>query len=438
MSWQNEYKKKFVSPEEAVKVVRSGDTVVIPADCEPQALSTALMNRKDELQNVRVLIREPRYDLGWLRGDFGNAFDVVLDTHPGGVGAKAMRESGVGFIPILYGLRFKRAHDTRREAENIEVIMIVVSPPDNNGFCSFGLYLGHKRDYIKRAKTVLAEVSDTPAMRVRVPGSNYIHVSDIDNFVEHIPVPVQLPQRRPDQLSKQIAEYVSTIVRDGDTVQLGIGLPSFLPSLGAFDGKHDLGIHSPVISLELLELVRRGIVTGKHKNLHPDKCVSTGFRGVQTKEDIALIYGNPMFEVYDTSYVNDIRVIASNDRMAAINGILGIDLSGQIAADTIGMHMLGGAGGQVDFAIGATLSKGGCSIAVLRSTTSKGNASRIVPTFETGTIVTIPWTFTDYVVTEYGIAKLLGKSRKHRAEELIAIAHPDFRAELAKQAQRLF
>lgn len=426
-----------MSPEEAVRVVKSGDTVVIPSETEPQALSTALMNRKDELQNVRVLIREPRYDLGWFTGDFGDAFDVVLDSHPGVPGAKAMRERGMDLIPILYGLRFKRVHEARRETENIDVVMIVVSPPDNNGFCSFGLYLGHKKDYVKRAKTVIAEVSDTPDMNLRVAGSNYIHVSDINIFVEHVPVPIQLPQRKPDQINEQIAKYVSTIVRDGDTIQLGIGLPSSLTGLGAFDGKQDLGIHSPVISSELLELVKRGIVTGKRKNLHPDKCVSAGFRGL-TEEDVAFVNGNPIFEVYDTSYVNDIRVIASNDRMTAINGILGIDLSGQIAADTIGRNMLGGAGGQVDFAIGATLSNGGCSIAILRSTTSKGDVSRIVPTFEAGTIVSIPWTFTDYVVTEYGIARLLGKSRQRRVEELIAIAHPDFKEELTRQAQRLF
>lgn len=256
--------------------------------------------------------------------------------------------------------------------------------------------------------------------------------------MEHIPVAIQEPQRKPDQLDKQVAELVSTLVGDGDTIELGPGLASSLPSLGAFDGKHDLGIHSPIIGPGLLELVRQGIVTGRCKNLHPDKSVSTGFRWVESEEDIAFIDGNPVFEVRDTSYVNDIRVIASNDRMVAINGILAVDLAGQLAADSIGTRMLGGAGGLVDFSIGAMLSKGGCSIAVFRSTDSKGTVSRVVPTFEAGTIVTIPWTFADYVVTEYGIAELLGKSRRQRAGELIAIAHPDFRAELAKQAQRLF
>ncbi len=438
VSWQDEYKAKCVSPEEAVKVIESGDTVVIPVATEAQALSRALLNREDELKNVNVLLRMPRFDLGWLGGDVGDAFNVILDTQPASFGAKFMNEKGLDLIPFLYGLRFKGEHDARRMAEDIDVVMIVVSPPDENGLCSFGLYLSHKKDYTSRAKKVLAEVCDSPAMRVRTPGDNYIHTSDIDFFVEHIPAPIQEPQQKHDQLDKRVAEYVSTLVRDGDTLELGPGLAASLPGLGTFNDKRDLGIHSPIIGPGLLDLIRRGIATGRCKNLHPGKAVSSGFRWVEREEDISFIDGNPVFEVRSSSYVNDIRVIASNDRMVAINGILAIDLAGQIAADSIGTRMFGGAGGQVDFGIGSVLSKGGCSIAVLRSTASKGTISRIVSSLEPGTIVSLPWTFVDYVVTEYGIAKLLGKSRRQRAEELIAIAHPDFQGELAIQAKRLF
>jgi 4-hydroxybutyrate CoA-transferase len=427
-----------VSPGEAVKIIESGDTVVIPVATEVQALSSALMNRGNELKNVTVLLRMPRCDLGWLGGDVGDAFNIILDTQPASFGAKFMNEKGLDLIPFLYGLRFKGEHDARRRAQDIDVVMIVVSPPDENGLCSFGLYLSHKKDYTSRAKKVLAEVCDSPAMRVRTPGDNYIHISDIDFFVEHIPAPIQEPQQKHDELDKQIAEYVSTVVRDDDTLELGPGLAASLPGLGTFDDKRDLGIHSPIIGPGLLDLIRRDIVTGRRKNLYPGKAVSSGFRWVESEEDIAFIDGNPVFEVRSSSYVNDIRVIASNDRMVAINGILAIDLAGQIAADSIGTRMFGGAGGQVDFSIGSVLSKGGCSIAVLRSTASKGTVSRIVSSFEPGTIVSLPWTFVDYVVTEYGIAKLLGKSRRQRAEELTAIAHLDFRGELATQAQKLF
>lgn len=438
MSWQEEYKKKWVPPEEAVKTIESGDIVAIPVATEVQALSRALMGRENELANVKVLIRLPRFDIGWFGRDFGDTFEVIFDTQPAGIGAKAIRERGLDLIPFLYGLRFKGEHDARRKAQDIDVVMIVVSPPDKHGFCSFGLYLSHKKDYTVRAKKVLAEVRDSPDMRVRTSGDNFIHVSDIDFFVEHCPVAIKEPQQKQIPIDKQIGEHISQIVRDGDTLELGAGLTASLPFVGAFDNKHDLGIHSPIIGPGLLELVRRGIVTGKRKNIHHGKCVSSGFRWIDREEDIAFIDGNSLFEVRSSSYVNDIRVIASNDRMVAINGILAIDLAGQIAADSIGTRMFGGAGGQVDFGIGSVLSKGGCSIAVLRSTASKGTVSRIVPTFEPGTLTSIPWTFVDYVVTEYGGANLLGKSRRQRAEKLIAIAHPDFRAELAAQAKKIF
>ena len=438
MSWQDEYRGKCVSPEKAVAIIESGETVVIPVATEVQALSRALMNRKDELRDITVLLRMPRFDLGWLGGDVGAAFTVILDAQPASFGAKFMNEKGLDLIPSLYGLRFKGEGDARRKAQDVDVVMIVVSPPNKDGFCSFGLYLSHKKDYTSRAKKILAEVSGSPAMGVRTAGDNHIHVSEIDYFVEHIPAPIREPQQELDDLDRKMAEHVSTIVRDGDTLELGPGLAASLPGLGAFDERSDLGVHSPIIGPGLLDLVRRGIVTGKRKNLHQGKCVSSGFRWIEREEDIAFIDGNPVFEVRSSSYVNDICVIGSNDRMVAINGILAIDLAGQIAADSIATRMFGGAGGQVDFGIGALLSKGGCSISVLRSTASKGTISRIVPTFEPGTIVSLPWTFADYVVTEYGVANLLGKSRRRRAQELIAIAHPDFRSELTREAQRLF
>jgi 4-hydroxybutyrate CoA-transferase len=437
VNWQDDYKRKCVPPEEAVKIIQSGDTVIIPVATEVQALSWALMKRNDELKDVTILLRMPRYELGWL-GDIGETFNVIFDTQPASFGAKFINEKGLDLIPFLYGLRFKGEHDARRKPQDIDVVMIVVSPPDKSGLCSFGLYLSHKKDYTRRAKKVIAEVNDCPAASVRTPGDNHIHVSEIDYFVEHIPVPIQEPEQKYDQLDKRIAEFVSAIIRDGDTLELGPGLSAALPGLGTFDDKRDLGIHSPIIGPGLLDLIRREIVTGRRKNLHPGKCISSGFRWIVGQEDIAFIDGNPIFEIRNSSYVNDIRVIASNDRMVAINGILAVDLTGQIAADSIGTRLFGGAGGQVDFGIGSVLSNGGCSISVLRSTASKGTISRIVPTFEPTTVVSLPWTFVDYVVTEYGIANLLGKSRRQRAEDLISIAHPDFRAELTKQAQKLF
>lgn len=439
MKWYDEYKRKLVSPGEAVKLIKTGDTVVIPIDTEPQALSKALMDRRGELENVTIMIRQPRYDLGWLKGGFSDSFNVILDTQAG-IGSIALNEKRVDYVPFLTSLRFKDEHESWRKVRGIDVAMIVISTPDDNGFCSFGLYLSHKRDYARRAKKVLAEISNQPNMMVRIPGDNRIHVSEIDFFVEHIPIPhKQQSGLEPGYVERRIAEYVSTLVHDGDTIQLGPGfVTSSLAPLGTFSNKHDLGIHSAIINPGFLQLVRLGVVNGKRKNVNPYKSVSGGFRGIEKMEDISFIDGNQNFEVRDMSYVNDIKVIASHDNMTAINSALAVDLTGQIAADSLGTRMLGGAGGQVDFVIGAMLSKGGRSITALHSTASNGTISRIVPTLENGTLVSIPRIFCDFVVTEYGIAKLWGKSQRERAAELIAIAHPDFRAELQRKAENIY
>jgi 4-hydroxybutyrate CoA-transferase len=438
MKWQDEYKRKLVSSEEAIRVVKSGDTVVIPIDTEPQALCNALMGKRKDLENVTIMIRQPRNELGWFETDFGGSFNVILDTQAG-IGSTALNEKKVDYIPFLTSLRFKDEHN-RPKGREIDVIMLVVSLPDEEGFCSFGLYLSHKRDYAKRAKKVLAEVSCEPSMMVRIPGDNQIHVSEIDFFVEHVPIlRKKESQAKPGDAEARIAEFVSTLVHDGDTLQLGPGfVMSSLAPLGSFNAKHDLGIHSPIINQGLLELVRNGAINGKRKNVNPGISVSGGFRGIEKAEDMSFIHKNKHFEVRDMSYVNDIGVIASHDNMVSINGVLAVDLTGQISADSLGTRMLAGAGGQVDFVFGAILSKGGRSITALHSTASRGRISRIVPTLENGTVVSIPRTFADYVVTEFGIARLWGKSQRERALELIAIAHPDFRAELRREANRLY
>ena len=440
MDWQEEFKRKYVTADEAVKVVKSGDKVFIPIDTEAQTLLSALIRRKDELENVKILLRNPRIDLGWLQNNLSPSFHIMIDTQAG-AGSKILNEKRLDFIPFVTSLRFKYEEDKRRISEDIDVVMIVVSPPDRNGFCSFGIYLSHKLDYTRRAKKVLAEVKDATHMMVKTFGDNYIHVSQIDYFVPHAPFPHSSisSKQKPGKNEKNIAEYVSTLIHDGDTIQMGPGLAvTSVPELGGFDGKCDLGCHSAFIGPELLKLIRNGVINGKRKNINPGKAVSGGFMEIESKEDLSFIDGNPVFEVRNMSYINNIRVIASHDHMVAINSPLAIDLSGQLAVDSLQNRMYGGAGGQVDFVMGAMLSKGGCSIAVMHSTASGGTISRIVPALEQGTLVSIPFTFADYVVTEYGIAKLWGKSLKQRAQELIAIAHPNFQPELKKKLAKLY
>lgn len=396
MTWESEYQQKTVSAEEAVKVIKSGDTVAIPIDTEPLSLSQALQARKEELDNVTILMRQPHHELGWFDPELAGVFHIYLETQLGSLGRK-LKEKKADFIPYLTSIRFKDEGNLQKYPRDIDAVMIVVTPPDSDGFCHFGPYLSHKREYVRSAKIVLAEVNDDPAMSVLTPGDNQVHVSDIDFFTKHVPTPqkkvpaTEKVKKEPGEEERKIAEYVGSLVPDGSTLQVGPGdVIESIFSFGAFDEKKDLGVHSAIVAPGLLGLIRRGVVTGKRKNINPGKTVIGGFRRIVKPEDISFINGNPHFLVKDMDYVNDIRTIASHDNMYAINGVLAIDLTGQIAADSLGTRMFNGAGGQVEFVIGSILSKGGHSITVLRSTTRDGKISRIASILEAGTVVTIP------------------------------------------------
>ena len=493
-NWRDEYKRKLVSAEEAVKVVKPGDRVVFPP-LPPYRLGPALAARKNELSNVTIhssgvvmaeslgMFYQPGMDDNFHKtisifiGDFAR-------TAPTGTDAKYAQ-----FLPSTYGQMMK-SFDERPEERpfKIDVVMVIVSPPDKDGFCSFGAHLWDKRSYCKRAKKVIAEVDET---QIRTGGTNFIHVSEIDHFVEYTP-PLLTPKLQEEILSKYapetrqlvepcipgmdktfqlpllqfftsldaksakgwlqilalgkpppeaqaIAGYVSQIVRDGDTFQTGVGQPSvWMVTCGAFDNKHDLGIYSEMGAPGFGTLVERGIVTGKYKTFHPGKVTVCAFSGCNGK-DMEIIDNNPIFEQYDAEYIMDIRNISQNDNLVAINTALSVDLTGQINVETgFGGRMINGPGGQPEMHIGAVLSKGGRGVTLLPSTALNGSVSRIVPQLDQGAVVTIPRYFADYVVTEYGIARLMGKDCRQRADELISVAHPDFRAELRREAKKLF
>ena len=290
---------------------------------------------------------------------------------------------------------------------------------------------------------MLAEVNKN---LIRTYGDNFIHVSEIDYFVEHTPTgrppgATDMLGRKttgPGEIEKTISQYVASLIKDGDVLEIGVGgAAEWIPQLGALDNKLDLGWHSENTPRGIPTLIREGVITGKRKTLHPGKAIATAVGG-GTKEEMDFINMNPLFEVYGSDYVLSPRVIASNDNIVAINSALMVDLGGQIAAESFGPTTVGGTGGQLAFAIGANLSKGGRSIVAFPSTARDGAVSRIVPFLEAGTIITVPRTLADIIVTEYGIANLRGKTQRERSQELIGIAHPDFRAELGKEARRLY
>ncbi|MBL7119971.1 MAG: 4-hydroxybutyrate CoA transferase, partial [Dehalococcoidia bacterium] len=329
------------------------------------------------------------------------------------------------------------------ETKPIDVFMVQISPPDEHGLCSFGASLWKKKEWVRDAKVVMAEVNERV---IRTYGDNFVHVSEIDYFVEHtptgkIPGGTDILGRRttgPGELEKTIAGYVGSLIRDGDCLEIGVGgTAEWVAQLGQLDSKHGLGWHSENTVRGIGTLVMNGVMTGKYKNIHQGRAVATAVGG-GTKEEMDFINDNPLFEVYSSTYILDPRVIAAHDNMVAINSAIAVDLTGQIAAESVGPVMTSGSGGQLSFAIGAYLSKGGRSIVAIPSTARDGTLSRIVPMLELGTVVSTPRSLADIVVTEYGIARLIGKTQRERALELIGIAHPDFRAELKREAERLY
>lgn len=437
MNWKEEYERKLITPEEAVKVIKSGDHVAFAYGLEPNDLGLALVARAGDINNIRLYVPAPGRDFPWYEPGWEETFNVSIGyVLP--VSRRMIQERRGDYM--VSGLLWAEDPSVR---EPVDVLLIYLSAPDEHGYCSFGASLWDKKRAVRVAKPVLAEVS--PDL-IRTYGDNYIHVSEIDYFVLHTPSgrapgTTDILGRRtagPGEVEKTIAQYVATLIRDGDTLEVGVGgAAEWVTQLGVLETKRDLGIHSENLPRGLASLVMKGIVTGKFKNINQGKVISTACGG-GTKEEMDFINMNPIFELYSSDYVLDPRVISAHDNMVAINAALAVDLTGQIAAESIGSTMVSGTGGQLAFAIGAALSKGGRNITVLPSTAQNGKVSRIVPRLESGTVVTVPRTLADLVVSEYGIARLKGKTQRQRAEELVNIAHPDFRAELRSEARRLF
>ena len=441
--WRKEYEKRLISAEEAAKLVKSGDRIAFASGREAFAVGLAIAARKNELKNVKIFLPSPGYDFGWYDPGWEDSFEITV-MFPTATCQQMLDERRCdfnfgGFIPFQSSVEVW--------GEEIDILLVEVSPPDEHGFCSFGQSLwGKKRDIRKareRGKLVIAEVNEN---LIRTYGDNYIHFSEIDYFVPHVrsggePGKGTLAGRHikePEPYLKDICGYVSELIHDRDTIQIGVGRTTEpLVRLGLLDNKHDIGYHSEATPPGIITLVREGVISGKYKTINQGKVTVTSLGG-GTREEMEWASNNPLFQLVDVEYLEDVRVIAAHDNMVAINQALAVDLSGQITAEGLGTSIRSISGGQLPFVIGAWLSRGGRSITVLPSTAQGGKVSRILPLFPEGTPVTIPRNCADYVVTEYGIASLRGKSIRQRAEELISIAHPDFRSKLKEEALRLY
>jgi len=421
MSWEMDYKKRLKLADDALQCVKSGMRVYIQPGCaEPETLVEALMRRGPDLYDVEIVHMMTMGCAPYVAPEMAGHFRHNAMFIGSNVRA-AINDGRADYTPI-YLSEIEGLFESGEMP--IDVALIEVSPPDSHGFCSFGVGVDTTLTAAKCARYVVAQVNDNMP---RTYGDSFIHVSDIDALVESSRPLCALAKAVVSDLQIAIARNVASLIEDGAVLQTGIGgIPdAVLPML--MDRK-DLAVHSELVSDGVIPLIEAGVLTGARKNFKPRKII-LGF-ALGSKRLFEFVDNNPIFEFHPTAYTNDPALIARNDKMVAINSALQIDLTGQVCSDSIGNQFYSGIGGQVDFLRGASRSKGGKPIIAISSTAKQGTISRIVPTLDPGAGVVTSRGLVRYIVTEYGIAYLHGKSIRERAKALIEIAHPDYRSEL--------
>ena len=429
MSWKGTYKSRIITAEKAIKAIKDNDYVVFSETAGiPQLIAKTLADHREDYHNVHIYHMLTLGDAPYLKPECYGHFHHITNF-VGGNSRQALFDQQADFIPCY----FKDVPAMLGEAFPVDVAVVSVSNPDNEGYCTFGVSCDYAKAACKKAKTVIAEINEmTP---YTFGSQNKIHVSEIDYIVPCAYNLPEIPNPTIGEVEKNIGKNCASLIKDGATLQLGIGaIPdAVLMFLG---DKRDLGIHTEMFSDGVVDLVEEGVINNAKKTLHRGKLVSTFIMG--TRKVYNFIDNNPNVCLYPVDYVNDPWVIGQNDNMVSINSCIEVDLMGQVASETLGLKQFSGTGGQVDFVRGAALSKGGISIMAMPSTAAKGKASRIVPLLTEGAAVTTPRNDVDYIVTEYGIAKMKGKTLRERAQNLIAIAHPDFRAGLEEAFEKRF
>jgi acetyl-CoA hydrolase len=433
MSWQSIYQSRVCTAEEAVKCINSGDRVFLTGNVSiPKALLGALVKRAPELYNVELChaltIGSADYVNPELEGHLRvNTLFIGHNVR------KAVQEGRADFTPVLlseFTLLFKN------NVLPLDVAFVHVSPPDEHGFCSLGVEVGLTKTPAESAKIIVAEVND---QMPRTLGDSFLHVSRLTHIV-----PVNYPilelamgDDGDPEVVESIAGHIAELIPDGATMQMGIGaIPDAV--LKYLYHKKDLGIHTELFSDGVIDLVEAGVLTNARKTIHNGKIIA-GFI-IGTKRLYDWVDDNPLIELHRTEYINDPFVIAQNDRMVAINSAIEIDLTGQVCADSIGHKLYSGVGGQLDFVYGSSRSKGGVPIIALPSMAMMkdgSSLSKIVPFLKPGAGVVTTRNHVRFVVTEYGVAELYGKTIRQRAQALINIAHPQFRDELTQKAKEI-
>lgn len=424
-SWKEKHRSCLATAEEAVKRISPGQRIFIGTGvAEPLELVSALTKRAMELPDTEILHLLTFGDAPYAHRELTQYFRVNSFFIAENV--RDIIQEGLGDYTPVFLSDIPRLFDSGQLP--LDVALIHVSPPDEHGMCSLGVSVDIVRSAAENASLVIAQVN--PNMP-RTHGNSFIHVYDIDILVPTEAHILEVPPADVTDTTRQIAEYVAGLVEDGCTLEFGIGrIPQAL--LGFLKGKKDLGVHTEMVTDGIIDLIESGAVTGARKTLDRGKVVASFALG--TKRLYDYLDNNPTFAFHPTEYVNDPFIIRQQNKMVAVNTALEVDLTGQICADSIGSKFFSGVGGQVDFNRGAAKSRGGKAIIALPSTAKGGSVSRIMTHLSEGAGVVTTRAGVHYVVTEYGVAYLHGKSIQERALALISIAHPKFRADLLREA----
>jgi 4-hydroxybutyrate CoA-transferase len=430
MTWQRIYQSRITTADKAIRAIKSGHRVFLTGNCSiPKVLMAALVRYAPEFDDVEIC-----HALTMGSKDYvAEGMEDHLRVNTMFIGAnvrKAVQEGRADFTPVLlseFPLLFKEGFLP------LDVALVHLSPPDEHGFCSFGIESGLTKSAAESARVIVAEVNQ---QMPRTLGDTFIHVSKLDYVVpvDYMLMEMPMSEGGPSELAQTIASHIAELIPDEATMQMGIGaIPDAV--LSYLYDKKDLGVHTELFSDGVIDLVEAGVITNARKTLHPGKIIA-GFV-IGTRRLYEFVHDNPIIELHRTEYVNDPFVISRNDRQVAMNSAIEIDLTGQVCADSIGPKLYSGVGGQLDFIYGASRSHDGVPIIALPATAKGGEISRIVPLLKRGAGVVTTRNHVRFVVTEYGVADLYGNTIRQRAQALISIAAPEFRDELRHAAKEL-
>lgn len=430
MNWKEVYKQKICTAKEAISNIHSGDRVVVAHACaEPVILTDAMTEaaEKYDWKEIEVVHMVAMGKAGYCAPEMSAHFRHNA-LFVGGSTRKAVEEGRADFTPVF----FSEVPDLLRNDMHVNAVLMQVSAPDEHGYCSLGVSCDYTKAAAECADIRIAQVN---ANMPRVLGDNFIHISKLDYIVPEDTDLIELQPPKIGEVQKKIGENIASLVKDGDCLQLGIGaIPDAV--LMFLKDKKDLGIHSEMFSDGVVDLIQTGVITNKCKQIDQGQCVATFLMGTRKLYDF--VDNNPMVQMKPVDIVNDPRVICQNDNVVSINSCVEVDLMGQVCSESVGLKQISGVGGQVDFVRGANMSKGGRTIMAMPATAAKGTISKIVPLLAEGAAVTTSRCDVDYVVTEYGIAKLHGCTLKERARQLIHIAAPEFRESLKQEYENRF